>query len=79
MAPARTVIPVTYEELMTTDKLFLTVADIAPALKMAHRTIMAQIRKDPRALGFPVIMAGQSVRIPTEGFRAFLRGQTTKG
>ena len=29
MEMVRTVIPVTYEELMTTDKLFLTVADIA--------------------------------------------------
>lgn len=68
----------TIEELMKSDKEMLTVGDIVPILGLAHRTITQQAKEAPWMLGFPVIVAGNSIRIPRKGFIAFINGNSDK-
>jgi len=56
------------------DKVMLTPSDVAPILGCNPYAINVQAHKDPRMLGFPVIITGRRVRIPREAFLAFLRG-----
>ena len=64
----------TYDELIKSDKEMLTVGDIVPILGLAHRTITMQAREAPWMLGFPVIVAGNSIRIPRKGFLSYITG-----
>jgi len=62
------------DRLERMDKPLLTTADIAPILGCNPYAINLQAHRDPRMLGFPVIVTGRRVRIPREAFLAFLRG-----
>ena len=52
------------------DRIFVTVADIAPILKADPLYLRETARQAPEALGFPVCVVGRRVKIPRVPFRA---------
>lgn len=62
----------TLSEIKASDKLTLTAADVAPVLGSDPQVIRIQARIEPEALGFPVIVAGNRVKIPRLPFLAFV-------
>lgn len=60
-------------EAMTTD--VLTPAQVASVLHLDQDTIRGQAREAPWLLGFPVICAGNRVKIPRLPFLRFMRGE----
>lgn len=59
-------------ELIETDKVYLTPADIAPVLHCDAQSIRAQAKRDEKLLGYPVIIIGNRVKIPRIPFLRFL-------
>lgn len=49
---------------------FLTAKDIASILQCDPQSIRTQARRNPKALGFPVIVTGRRIRIPRKPFLA---------
>lgn len=62
----------TIEEIKASDKLTLTAADVGPVLGSDPAVIRIQARIDPDALGFPVSVIGNRVKIPRLPFLEFL-------
>lgn len=62
----------TIEELLQSDQLYLTPADIAPILHCDPQCIRAQAYKDPGKLGFRLIIIGKRIRIPRIPFLQYL-------
>lgn len=58
----------TLEEIKASDKTTLTTHDIGTYLGISAERLTAQARKDPGMLGFPVISACDTVRIPRKAF-----------
>lgn len=58
----------TIQEIKETEKPFLTCADIAPAIGSDPHALRLEARKPNSRLGFPVMLIGTRVKIPTEGF-----------
>ena len=58
----------TYEEMLASDKLFLTPSDVAKVIGCEPYSINLQAQQDPAKLGFPVCVTGSRVRIPRLGF-----------
>jgi len=58
----------TLTDMRTSDKDFLTPAEVAPVLGCRPDAINQQARQDAGKLGFPVCMMGTRVRIPRLGF-----------
>jgi len=65
----------TLEELRASTKPMLTPADVAPVLGVNPYSINIQARDDPASLGFPVARIGCRVKIPREGFLAWMEGR----
>jgi hypothetical protein len=62
----------TIEEIRSSDKAFLTAADVAPVLKSTDNSIRVCARQRPDLLGFPVTIMGNRVRIPRIPFLEYL-------
>ena len=62
----------TLEEIQSSQKLYLTPADIAPILHCDPQCIREQAKQDPAKLGFPIIILGHRTRIPRIPFLKFL-------
>lgn len=60
-------------EAMTTE--VLTPAQVASVLHLDQDTIRGQAREAPWLLGFPVVCAGNRVKIPRLPFLRFMRGE----
>lgn len=67
----------TLEEIIASDELLLTPADVAPVLGFDPNIIRRQADLDPSKLGFNVIRAGSRTKIPRKPFLKFL-GITTE-
>ena len=53
------------------DRIFVTVADIAPILKADPLYLRETARQAPEALGLPVCVVGRRVKIPRVPFLRF--------
>lgn len=62
----------TIEEIKASDKAVLPAYKIAKLVNKDATKIIAQAHSDPSSLGFPVIIVGNSVRIPRIPFLKFL-------
>lgn len=62
----------TIDEMMTLTRDFLTPCEVAPVLGCDPHTIRIQARGDPAALGFPVSVCGNRVKIPRVPFLRFM-------
>lgn len=64
----------TIQDLRHSNEAFITLADIAPILRVDPQCIRRQARVDPAALGFPVTVVGSRCKIPRVAFLRFLEG-----
>ena len=68
----------TLQEIIDSDRPFLTVEHIGRVVGIRPDTLRIQARKDPSRLGFPVCVAEKTVRIPREAFIAWMHGKESK-
>lgn len=54
----------TLEEMKTSDKLFLTPAEVASVLGSDPHTVRCTARQRPELLGFPFTFSGNRMKIP---------------
>lgn len=54
----------TLEEMKSSDKLFLTPAEVAPVLGSDPHTVRCTARQRPELLGFPFTFSGNRMKIP---------------
>lgn len=66
----------TLKDLEKTEGEILLAADVAKVLRVNPESIRLQARECPERLGFPVVVIGNKVIIPKEGFLAHMRGRT---
>jgi hypothetical protein len=64
----------TLDEIAALPVEVLTPAQIAPVLHLDQDTIRGQARECPELLGFPVVVAGNRVKIPKRPFLRFMEG-----
>lgn len=64
----------TLDELAALPVEVLTPAQVAPVLCLDQDTIRGQARSCPELLGFPVVVAGNRVKIPKAAFISFMKG-----
>ena len=64
----------TLQEVRECGKEFLVPEDIKGLLNCDSQTIGLAARQNPAGLGFPVIVMGTRVRIPTAAFLKFCEG-----
>jgi hypothetical protein len=64
----------TLDEIAALPVEVLTPAQIAPVLHLDQDTIRGQARTCPELLGFPVVVAGNRVKIPKRPFLRFMEG-----
>lgn len=64
----------TLDEIEAMDRPTLTPMIVAGCMHWDPYTINLQAKKDPKSLGFPVIVKGTRVLIPREGFINFCKG-----
>lgn len=64
----------TLDELAALPVEVLTPAQVAPVLHLDQDTIRGQERTCPELLGFPVVVAGNRVKIPKRPFLTFMEG-----
>ena len=62
----------TISDLMITDKPMLTPEDISSVLGSDPQTIRIAAKQNPKALGFPVCVIGNRVKIPRAPFLEFI-------
>lgn len=62
----------TLEEVLQSDKTFLSPTDIAPLLGSNPYSISLMARDYPDALGFPVTRIGNRTKIPRLAFLRFI-------
>lgn len=65
----------TLEEMKTSDKVFLTAEDVAPVLGCNPHSVRIQAACNPLALGFPVTVIGNRVKIPRMAFLRYITGE----
>ena len=65
----------TIDEIRATEKAFLTCAEIAPVIGSDPHAIRIEARKKDSRLGFPVLIIGKRVKIPTVGFINWYEGR----
>ena len=65
----------TFEEIKNYDGDMLIPTDIAPVLRCSAYSINLQALDDPEKLGFPVLIVGNRVKIPKQGFINFWEGR----
>lgn len=63
----------TLNDVAANPKDLLNCEDIAPFLSIHPQDIRDQCKRDPSKLGFPVIVCGQRVKIPKEGFIHYIK------
>lgn len=63
----------TLDELAALPVEVLTPAQVAPVLCLDQDTIRGQARSRPELLGFPVVVAGNRVKIPKRPFLRFMQ------
>lgn len=59
-------------DLIRSDKVYLTPADIAPVLHCDAQSIRVQAKRDDKLLGYPVIIIGNRIKIPRIPFLRYL-------
>lgn len=64
----------TVSELRKIPRTYLTTTDIGTLIGIRPDTLSHQARTDPSRLGFPVCVAGDTVRIPKWAFLDWLLG-----
>lgn len=62
----------TLEDIIRSDKPFITPQDAADVLRCSAQLIRIQARDNPEALGFPVIRVGNRTKIPRKAFVRFM-------
>lgn len=62
----------TLDELKSSDKVFLTPADIAPVLRCDPHKVRVTARQRPDLLGFEFTFTGNRMKIPRIPFLRFL-------
>jgi hypothetical protein len=62
----------TLDEIAAIDGEVLTPAQVASVMEVDQETIRGQARSNPQLLGFPVMVAGNRVKIPKRPFLAFM-------
>lgn len=62
----------TWNELLTSEKPFVLVQDVAPIIGASEHAIRVQDRDDPGSLGFPVTRIGSRTYIPRPAFIRFV-------
>lgn len=62
----------TLEDMIRSDKPFVTPQDVADVLQCSAQIIRIQARDNPEALGFPVIRVGNRTKIPRKAFVQFM-------
>lgn len=65
----------TLDQIAEMDSEVLTPAQVASILHLDQDTIRGQAREAPWLLGFPVIVAGNIVKVPRLAFLRFMRGE----
>lgn len=68
----------TIQEIRATEKAFLTCADIAPAIGSDPHALRVEAKKEHSRLGFPVLIIGTRVKIPTAGFINWYEGRLAR-
>lgn len=63
----------TLRQIRESEKVYLLAEDIADIVESSANSIRRQAQEDPSKLGFPVIVIGNRVKIPREGFLFFLQ------
>lgn len=64
----------TLNDLESMNKNMLTPKEASEFLHCNPYFITQQARKDPKVLGFPVVIIGSRTRIPREAFIRFMKG-----
>ena len=64
----------TLADIKATPRTYLTMNDIGTLVGIRPDTLIWQARQDPARLGFPVCVAGDTVRIPKGAFLDWLLG-----
>lgn len=67
----------TIDDIVRSDKPFLTASEVAPLLGADPNSIRGQAHLMPEKLGFPVCVIGTRVRIPRIPFLKFIFGDAT--
>lgn len=67
----------TLREIKNLDRDILTPNIVAGALEVSPQWIRLTAREAPDELGFPVIVAGNRVKIPRLAFIRFMEGEST--
>lgn len=62
----------TIEDVMKSNRTFLSAQDIAPILRCDPQAIRVQAREKPESMGYPVLVIGRRVRIPRIPFLRYL-------
>lgn len=62
----------TLEDMIRSEKPFVTPQDVADVLQCSAQLIRIQARDNPEALGFPVIRIGSRTKIPRKAFIQFM-------
>ena len=62
----------TLEDIIRSDKPFITPQDAADVLQCSAQLIRIQARDNPEARGFPVIRVGNRTKIPRKAFVRFM-------
>ena len=70
---------ITLEEIKKLDREMITVSEVASVIGIAPTRISYQAKTDPSFLGFNVVVAGDTVRIPRLAFIAWMEGHPCKG
>ena len=65
----------TLDDLAQLTRPFATVEDVGSIIGIRPYTLRLQARNDPTRLGFPVCVAGNTVRIPREAFINWMLGR----
>ena len=65
----------TLAEIIQSDALMLTPADVAPVLGVDPQKIRVQAKQNPALLGFNVVVVGSRTIIPRKSFLSFI-GET---
>lgn len=68
----------TIEEIKATEKAFLTCAEIAPVIGSDPHALRVEAKKEHSRLGFPVLIIGTRVKIPTAGFINWYEGRLAR-
>ena len=66
----------TIADIKSMPRTYLTMNDIGTLIGIRPDTLLFQARTDPSRLGFPVCVAGDTVRIPKGAFLDWLLGSS---